>query len=172
MSDKLDITNLRGGDLWDALSSGKQLVTKKPPKPISPRPSLRWQDERLVFLIHEVHCEGCDHAYEYPNADIFLRRIAKDNSVHYARLEHNIPDPEARFMNLEIITEHRQSSVSACQFCCDLAHIIERARSKKNDKPLSDSTPLSLPPTEVEPPETSSLDDLLSNIPSTPVLTG
>ncbi len=165
MSKSLDITNLAGADLWDAFDSDKTLKvrkTKATPKPrlldpLAPASTQHWDwsDTHLVLIVLRSRCTCCNHEHEMPNNTIFLRREAPSGALHYTEIEGRIDNPEVRFANIEPVIEYREEEVSTCQFCFDLAYILERAlKPKQPDKPEDISVSLlATPPLDPTLPE-------------------
>ncbi len=166
--DKSKLKGLAGNDLFAALQSK---VKEKKEKKKATVARLKWHDEKLMFLIHEVCCTGCGKSYQYPNNAVFIRRVRKDGSIHYMELNSNVGDPEVRFRDLELVKEYRRSEVSACQFCCDIAHIVERAR--RGDDPHTQEIKEEIPDVVTPQPTHDpmpSVFDILEQLGSKPLL--
>jgi len=157
----LDITNLKGDDLWDALGSDKTFKVRKQPKVAKPRlldplaPAAGqhwdWSDTNLVLLVTTCECR-CGRIYEHPNPTIFLRRETPSGALHYTAIEGRVEDPEIRFADIVPIIEYRQEAVDACQFCFNLAHIMDVARMPAEKLPAL--APLPIPAAAAAPDET------------------
>ena len=146
-SKQVNLAALDGEDLWNAIKSKNFTVKKEPPKPRivdklapSSAQTWAWTDTKLVMIINRQMCD-CGKIYEHPNEHIFLRREGKGGAIHYTALDANIPDPESRFMELETAFEYRESECRACQFCFNLAHVIERARQPEKPLPQPPASP-------------------------------
>lgn len=164
-----DLKSLTGDDLWNALKA----LPSKPPKKAKAkpkRPRLTWGDTALVMLIHRTEC-SCGHSYEHPNDHLFLKRTGSDGSLHYTHLSPSVENAEERFASLPTYTETRVERVTACQWCFDLAHCLQRTqrpkpRAQVEKIPQPPKAPAPTPPLPVE------LESLAAVEPSEEILMG
>lgn len=124
----IDITNLTGNDLFEALKSGSKIKTEKTKAPPKPTLESLWANHSLVLIIHQTTCSCCGHQYEVPNPHILLHRRHPTEGEHYMAVTPMYKDPETVFSKLPLIERVEMSTVEACQFCWNLGTVIEQAR--------------------------------------------
>jgi len=126
---KIDITNLTGGALFDALKSPQKIMVKKTKTPkvpeVQPYKSLGWDIDSLVLMVTYHYCDRCGNNWTVPNRDILIKRVHTKYGIHYAPLTIVSKEPVTIFSGIGMITERSEEAHKFCDRCWDLKSVIE-----------------------------------------------
>lgn len=152
----VDITDLTGNALFEALKSGAKI--KKSTLPLSRLQDVAsdWHNQNLVMIVHQVECQGCGAVYPYPNGNILLHQTHEKKGDHYSSIASTLKNPESELWNLQLVEQVEVFEVSVCQVCWNLKHIVELAKIKSKKPPATSVTP---PPELSEVPTLPELDE-------------
>lgn len=129
MTTQLDITNLSGSDLFEALKSGKKFVVTKTPKEFSDKPLKevhyipfidQWTEEAIILIEHLTVCINCGSAYSTPNSRLLVRESHERLGVHYraiSPLDYNICKDR--------LPLKKEVHKSTSDFCCSCLSLEE-----------------------------------------------
>ena len=128
---KLDISTLKGDELFAALSSGKKITIKTEVVVPVRRPDL-WKSNALVLIVHKTYCK-CGMSHEFPNPHILLRRKHPVDGIHYSAIEGAYDNPPPSLRDLPLVREDIITQVTQCQWCWNIEQIIDNARKQNED---------------------------------------
>lgn len=131
-----DITNLRGNDLFAALTSGNAFKIKAPSKPVQQahlaNPIIDpWQDTALVLLINIAECSQCNSRWPSPNPILFIKRVhTRTGTTHLHSLQ-DVTNTLFRCSTLPRIVEHHVQLTSVCPHCFEETPLAEIDNSQR-----------------------------------------